>query len=146
MNTAMILPLLLGSIGILQGALNRSMSTTIGLTWMCLLGNVITLVTCFVFYAVVKTSPDTFPEFVRLKEFTFKWWYIFPGIMGFMFVAGLPLAIYKIGAVKTTVGLIAAQMITSVLWDQFIEGLTINMTKGLGIVFALLSVVMITLF
>jgi len=81
-----------------------------------------------------------------LKDLTFKWWYIFPGIMGFMFVAGLPFAIYKVGAVKTTVGLIAAQMTTSVFWDFFVEGISVNLTKGLGIFFALLSVIMITLF
>ncbi|EQC46648.1 DMT family transporter [Bacteriovorax sp. Seq25_V] len=146
MNSAIILPLILGAIGILQGAINRSMSTTIGLTWMCIIGNIITLITCVIFYFVVKNFPHIFPEFIRLKDLTFKWWYIFPGIMGFMFVAGLPFAIYKVGAVKTTVGLIAAQMTTSVLWDVFVEGITINATKGLGIVFALLSVVMITLF
>jgi transporter family-2 protein len=146
MNSALLLPVFLGAIGILQGALNRSMSSTIGLTWMCIIGNIITLLTCFIFYFVVKTYPDSFPEFIRLKDLTFKWWYVLPGIMGFLFVAGLPFAIFKVGAVKTTVGLIAAQMTTSVLWDVFVEGISLNPSKGLGILFALLSVLMITLF
>ncbi len=145
-NIAIIVPLFIGCIGILQGALNRLMTNDIGLTWMALLGNVVTLLVCIGFYFFVKANPEMFPDFVRLKEFQFKWWYVIPGIFGFLFVVGLPLGIYEIGAVKTTVGLIAAQMVTSVLWDVFIEHIPLTMTKGFGILMAIGSVILITLF
>lgn len=142
----MFLPLLLGFLGILQGALNKTMSSTIGLTWMVLVGNAITLAVCICFFLVVKTYPTYFPDFVKIKTLSFKWWYIVPGIFGFIFVAGMPLAFYKVGAVKTTVGLIAAQMVTSVLWDIFVDGINVSFNKGLGIAFAFASVIMITFF
>lgn len=145
-NIAIIVPLFIGCIGILQGALNRLMTNDIGLTWMALLGNAVTLLVCIGFYFFVKANPELFPDFVRLKEFQFKWWYIIPGIFGFLFVVGLPLGIYEVGAVKTTVGLIAAQMVTSVLWDVFIENIPLTMTKGFGILMAIGSVILITLF
>ena len=145
MNSAIILPITLGIIAILQGAANRVMSNSIGLTYTMLLGNTVTLLVCVMFYFFVKTYPHIFPDFVGLKTFEMKWWYVIPGVMGFMFVAGLPLAIYKVGAVKTTVGLIAAQMITSSLWDYFFEGISFNMQKGAGVLFAILSVLLISL-
>ena len=146
MNLNILIPLAIGTIGILQGAFNRSMSSSIGLTRAALLGGIITLIICTAFYFVVKAYPNSFPEFIRLKPMTFKWWYIIPGIFGFCIVAGLPYTIYKVGAVKTTVGLVAAQMTTSVLWDTFVEGIHLSATKGLGVLFALISVVLITLF
>ncbi|MAE59324.1 MAG: hypothetical protein CME69_10605 [Halobacteriovorax sp.] len=145
MNLAIILPVLLGAIGILQGAANRVMGNHMGLTYTMLIGNVMTLVACIILFVVVKSAPNLFPEFIQLKSFEMKWWYLIPGIMGFLFVAGLPLAFYKVGAVKTTVGLIAAQMITSSLWDYFYEGLTFNLQKGFGVIFAIISVILITL-
>ena len=145
-NIAIIVPLVVGCIGILQGALNRVMTNDIGLTWTALLGNFITLLVCIGFYFFVKYNPDMFPEFFRLKTFQFKWWYVIPVIFGLLFVIGLPLGIYEIGAVKTTVGLIAAQMVTSVFWDIFIENIPLTMPKGIGILMAIGSVILITLF
>ncbi|MFG1501443.1 DMT family transporter [Halobacteriovorax sp. XZX-3] len=145
-NLAIIVPLFIGCIGILQGAINRLMTNDIGLTWMALLGNFVTLVVCIGFFFFVKYNPEFFPEFVRLKDFQFKWWYVIPGFFGFLFVVGLPLGIYEVGAVKTTVGLIAAQMVTSVLWDVFVENISLTVPKGLGILMAIGSVILITLF
>lgn len=146
MQLAMLLPLALGAIGILQGALNRIMSNNIGMSWMLIIGNIITLLVCLAFFLIVKTQPQLFPDFVKVKELSFKWWYLIPGIFGFLFVAGLPLAIYKLGAVKVTVGMIAAQMMTSVFWDIYVEGIPFSVNKGVGIIFAIMSVVMITFF
>ena len=145
MYLSMLLPLLLGAIGIIQGGLNRSMSSQIGLSWMLIIGNLVTLLICIALFFIVKASPSLFPDFIKVKALTWKWWYFIPGVFGFIFLAGLPLAIYKIGAVKAVVGMIAAQMVTSVLWDIYVEGISLNMNKGIGILFAIASVVLITL-
>lgn len=75
----------------------------------------------------------------------FRWWFIFPALMGFLIVSGMPFAISELGAVKVTVGLIAAQMVTSVVWDLYVDNIELNLLKGIGIVFAFLSVVFITI-
>ena len=141
-----LLPVFIGCIGILQGALNSQIAATVGVAHATLLTNVGTVAICIAFYAFVKNYPQFFPEFFQVKMplSTFKWWYIFPPLFGFTIIAGMPFAITQLGAVKVTVGLIAAQMITSVVWDIMVQGIAIDMMKFIGIIFAFLSVTFIT--
>ena len=99
------------------------------------------------FYFFVKFFSNLFPDFYQMKLpiTTYKWWYILPPILGFFIIAGIPYAILKLGAVKVTVGLIAAQMVTSIVWDIMVEDVSLNMMKVVGIFFAFLSVTFITL-
>ena len=142
MNWSVLIPLFIGTVGILQGSLNSRMSGQIGLAQSILLGNVIIVFFSIAFYLWVKSSPASFPEFIQVKAslFTWKWWYIFPAIFGFCVVAGLPFAIFKLGAVKVTVFLIAAQMVASVLWDLSVEKIPMTSMKAIGMFFAGLSV------
>ena len=147
MNWSILLPLGLGAVGILQGAINRQVANNVGVTHATLISNFVTLLISIAFYYMVKLSADNYPEYFQLKLplTTYKWWYIIPPIFGFLIVTGMPLAIYKLGAVKVTVGLIAAQMVTSVMWDFFVDGIGLNMMKVAGIIFSFLSVALITL-
>jgi transporter family-2 protein len=142
-----ILPILLGAIGILQGAINRQVSLHIGVAQATLITNLVAAFFCLIFYFFVKANAHIMPPIFQVKTsfVTYKWWYIFPPLFGFLIVAGMPYAIAELGAVKVTVGLIASQMIVSVLWDIFIEDINLNMMKVLGIIFAILSVTFITL-
>lgn len=147
MNWTLLLPLMIGCFGILQGALNRQIAATIGVTQAALITNLGTVIICVGFYFFVKSFSHLFPPFFQVKaEFsTYKWWYIFPPIFGFLIISGIPFAILKLGAVKVTVGLIAAQMITSIVWDIMVEDISLNIMKIIGIVFAFLSVTFISL-
>jgi transporter family-2 protein len=147
MNWTILLPLFIGCFGILQGAVNRQIATTIGVTQATLITNIGSALLCIFFYFITKSFSSLFPEFFHIKApiTTYKWWYIFPPIFGFVIVAGIPLAIAKLGAVKVTVGLIAAQMITSIVWDIMVEDISLNLMKSIGIFFAFLSVTFITL-
>lgn len=146
MNFNILIPLMLGVIGILQGAINRQVSGHIGVAQATLIGNVTTVFICIAFYFYAKNT-DTLPPIFAVKAplTTYKWWFIFPAIFGFLIVAGMPYAISKLGAVKVTVGLIAAQMITSVVWDYAVDGVALNLLKMGGIICALLSVALITI-
>lgn len=145
-NWTILLPIILGCVGILQGAFNGQISNTIGVAQATLITNIGTVIICIAFYYWVRSYAHLFPDFFQIKApiTTYKWWYIIPPIFGFIIVAGMPLAIAKLGAVKVTVGLIAAQMITSVLWDLLVAGISLNVMKMAGIVFAFLSVAFIT--
>ncbi|MDO9181193.1 MAG: DMT family transporter [Bacteriovorax sp.] len=147
MNWTILLPLLIGCCGILQGTFNRQISTTIGVTQAALITNIGSLGICLFFYFYVKNFSNSLPDFFQIKAplTTYKWWYIFPPIFGFLIIAGIPFAIAKLGAVKVTVGLIAAQMITSIIWDFVVEDISLNIMKIIGIFFAFLSVTFITL-
>lgn len=143
----LLLPLMLGCIGILQGAMNRQIANTIGVTQATLVGNIVTVIFCLLFYYVVKAYSMVFPDLFQIKApfTTYKWWFVFPPLFGFFIIAGMPYAIAKLGAVKVTVGLISAQMLTSVVWDIMVEGIALNTMKIVGIIFAFLSVAFISL-
>jgi len=147
MNGELLIPIFLGVIGILQGTINKEVAGHIGVAQATLITNLVTVIMCTVFYFLVKHYQSSFPPIFHLKSqfTTYKWWFIFPPIFGFLIVAGMPFAFSKLGAVKVTVGLIAAQMLTSVVWDYWIEDITLNFYKILGIIFALLSMAMISL-
>ena len=142
MNWTYLIPIAVGFAGILQGGVNRNMSEDIGLAHSILIGNIIIVGYSLLLYFLVQKSPENYPSFMHVKAAitSFKWWYIFPSIFGFIIVAGIPYGIYKLGAVKVTVVIVAAQMIASVLWDIFIEKAPINLFKSLGLLFAGVSV------
>lgn len=147
MNWTITIPLLIGCFGILQGAINRQVAATIGVAQASLITNIGSVILCMLFYFIVRSFSSVFPEFFQIKApiTTYKWWYIFPPLFGFLIVTGIPFAIAKLGAVKVTVGLIAAQMITSIIWDIMVEDISLNLMKVIGIFFAFLSVTFITL-
>jgi transporter family-2 protein len=147
MNWTILLPISLGVVGILQGAINRQISTYIGVAQATLITNFVTVFLCIFLYLFAKYYGETLPSIFQLKAplLTYKWWFIIPPIFGVLIVAGMPYAIFKLGAVKVTVGLIAAQMVTSVCWDIFVEDISLNFMKIAGIIFAFISVAFITL-
>jgi len=147
MNYSLVIPLILGTIGILQGTINRQVATHIGVAQATLITNLATVIICFIFYFYAKSNTELLPEIFHVKApiTIYKWWFIFPPLFGFLIVAGMPFAFYKLGAVKVTVLLIAAQMVTSVIWDYIIDDIGLNLYKVIGIIFAVLSVTMITL-
>jgi transporter family-2 protein len=142
MSWTYLIPIAIGFASIFQGGVNRNMSNDIGLAHSILIGNIIIVAYSLTLYFWVQKSPETFPEFMRVKAsiMTFKWWYIFPSICGFIIVAGIPYGIFKLGAVKVTVIIVAAQMLASILWDTFIEKSPVNLYKSLGLFFAGISV------
>jgi transporter family-2 protein len=142
MNLTYLIPIAIGIAGILQGGVNRNMSNDIGLAQSILIGNVIIVAYSLILYFWIQKDPEAFPSFMRVKASltTFKWWYIFPSIFGFIIVAGISYGIYKLGAVKVTVVIVAAQMLTSIAWDIGVEKTPVNLFKSLGLLFAAISV------
>jgi transporter family-2 protein len=147
MNWMIFLPLAIGFCGIMQGAMNRLVSNYIGVTQATLITNIGCVLVSLVFYYIVRAYSSLFPYFYQIKAplTSYKWWFIFPPLFGFFIIAGIPFAIAKLGAVKVTVGLIAAQMITSVVWDLVVEDISLNAMKVVGILFAFLSVTFISM-
>ena len=146
MNFAIIIPFLIGTSVILQGGLNKNLSSEIGINHTVFWTNLVCISLSIFLFIFAKFGGPHVPNILQIKAplTTFKWWYVLPGLFGFAIVAGLPLAIYKLGAVKVTVGLIAAQMIVSVLWDIYVEKIPVNTPKVWGMIMAAASVGLIT--
>lgn len=134
------IPFLLGALGILQGAINRVISQETGYNIQILVTCIVALLLSFTLYFMAKLVPNSVPDFYQITSgFKFKWYYVFPGIFGFFIISTIPVAIEKFGALKVTVGIVAAQMITSVLWDLYIEKLNLTPLKIVGIILGGLS-------
>lgn len=132
------LTLFLGVVAVLQGALNRLVAKSWGLTPTILFNNLVILVAASVFYAVVRGFPRIFPESFAGKAAyaSFSWYFVLPGLFGFTLVAGIPLAIGAIGALDAFVLMVCAQMATSLVWDGIAEGIPPSWPRVAGAVLA----------
>lgn len=146
MNAAIIVPIIVGICTILQSGLNNKVSGDWGLSKAVFLTCLLTVFISGLFMLIVKATPQSFPSILHLKGGIgdFKWWWLIPAFFGVTIVIGLPYAFFKVGAVNTIITMIASQMITSVLWDIYVEKLPINTMKSLGVLFALISVGLVT--
>ena len=137
-----ILPFILGAVAVLQGALNRVVAQSWGLTPTIVLNNFVIITMGFLFYISVKFYPQFFPDNFRDKAgFTsFSWYYLLPGLCGLALVAGIPFAIGQIGAANVFIGIVCAQMITSLIWDQLKEGIALSWPRLLGAILTIVGV------
>jgi transporter family-2 protein len=75
----------------------------------------------------------------------FETWYLIPGLLGIFLVAGIPWAISQWGSSTVFVGLIASQMASSLLWDVFAEGKTLQWNQISGVLLGTLGFIFINL-
>ena len=73
------------------------------------------------------------------NQIDFKWWYIIPGCIGWFFVMFLPYSIYKGGAAKVFIILVAVQIVASIGWDALIEKMHIGPMKYVSGALAILA-------
>lgn len=89
------------------------------------------------FYLWVRLKPEMFPEAFRSRPAPFSMLYLLPAFFGITVVAGVPYAISMLGAFRVFVLVVMAQMIASLLWDLWVEGIPLEMNR---VVAALLAV------
>jgi len=64
---------------------------------------------------------------------------------GYSIILGLPYAMTELGALKVFVGFVAAQVITSLLWDGFVDGIEMTAYRVLGATLSIAGVVLVSL-
>jgi len=118
-----------GILSVLQGGLNRVMAQPFGLPLA-----VVVNASCFLIGSLIYLW---FQRHTLPSSLNWNWWYVFPGLMGFLFVLGVPFAIARLGAVPVFVTLVAAQMLGSVIWDIFMEPINVAPARLVGTALAL---------
>lgn len=150
MAFAFLTAFIIGTFGILQAGLNRIMGHSTGFSIAVFTNNLVIFLVSILFLLACHYWPQIFPSYFSPKaNLTLffreaKWWYVFPGMMGFCFVMGLPILIGKIGAFKLFVILVAAQVTASILWDHFIEKISPSPLQILGAAFVLGGAVLVS--
>lgn len=141
----LLFPIVLGAFAVLQGTLNRRVAELWGLAPTVALNTGVFLVASMLMWFAVRSSPDRFPPIFRdrLDPSSFSWWFLLPGILGFALVAGIPWAIAKLGALQVFVGIVAAQMMVSVLWDAKFEQIPLTGSRVAGALLAIGAVVLV---
>lgn len=134
MNAATFVAVAAGLAVGLQGAINRMVSQTWGLATAVLINNLVFFVLGLAFYFGIRTYPESFPIFFRPKGSGAlqALWPLLPGLLGFIIVSGIPLAISRLGALKVFVIIVALQILVGILWDFFMEGLPPTPIRATG--------------
>lgn len=143
MKWVYLIPLIIGVLGIFQGALLKNMALEIGMAHATLIGATITFLLSVGLFFLVRSNPQILPDFYVIKQplNVFRWWYLIPGLITIFILLFFPKAMYELGAVKVTILVVAGQIIFSTFWDFFMENISFTLFKLLGILFAILSLV-----
>lgn len=143
-----IFPFFLGACAVLQGSLNRNSGQILGMSKAILINALVLLFLASSIFLLGKWKPEALPALFRTDALTnnsLPWWFFLPGIFGFILVAGAPFSISKIGAVSTFVTMVAGQMVTSLLWDQFVTGRSADLYRICGALLTILGAFLTTL-
>ena len=144
MNLVILIPLCLGAGAVAQAAMNRLIAERSGLALAAIL-NTSVAVACslgLLTYCLASAQRTGLLR-VSFDAASFRAWWLLPGLFGFSIVVGLPWAVSKAGALPTFVSLVAAQMVTSALWDRVAYGVPLNASRTVGAVLAVASVLLV---
>lgn len=124
-----------GIAAVLQAGLNRLLGKDVSLASALFLNGAV-FFTCSLVYWLWRKEEAT--------SGSWAWWAFIPGILGFLFVLGVPFAISRLGATSVFVCLIAAQICGGLVWDWSVEGLPINLWKLVGAGLTLVGALVMT--
>ncbi len=131
-----IAPALLGIVVVLQAGMNRRIAQAWGLPSAVLLNAGVFAVLAAGLFLFAWTRAESMAGVfrVRIDPSAFAPWFLIPGSLGLLLVIGGPWAISRFGAVHTFTLLISAQLLASLGWDRWIEGVAISPLRVLGVV------------
>jgi bacterial/archaeal transporter family-2 protein len=129
-----LVPFLCGVAVVTQSGLNRRFVGQLGLLGAALANMAVALSVVAAAVLLWRWLPGGPPAQARFGPFTA--WNLVPGVCGVVLVVGMPLAIRHLGAATSVVALLAAQLLTSLVWDAAFEGRPVTLIRAVGITLA----------
>lgn len=147
MTIPVIFAILLGGTVVLQATLNRHIGEHWGLSFATFLNSIILLLLSGIFFLLSKLPMESWPEFVRgsSEKFTMRWWYLIPGLCGFLLVTGVPWSIRLLGGSKTFILLVSSQVLLGIALDKVLYHQDLSTTKVVGAVLTLLGTYLVVM-
>jgi transporter family-2 protein len=144
MSTALSVPVVLGVMAVVQATLNRQIAREWGLAPAAILNTMMALGLSlgFLAYCLARGTGAGLLR-VSFDAHLMRPHCLLPGCFGYALVIGLPWAVERLGALPVFVALIGAQMVTSVVWDQLVDGATLSWPRIAGAFLAVTSVVLV---
>lgn len=138
-----ILSFCIGAVTVLQGGLNRKITTDWGLAGAVFLNSFLLIFLALVFVWITYTYPHLFPESFapKFQRTSFRWWFVIPSFCGLLIICMIPALIPKVGASSVFLCMIIGQLTFSLLWDLKVENIEIESKRYLGLVFAFIGLV-----
>lgn len=144
----MLIPMVLGLTVVTQGAINRRVGADFGLSSAVFLNAFLFFVLSGILLLWAKLAPHQVPEYWRIKDLNMdqaRWWYLIPGLCGFLLVLGVPMSLQANGPSKTFILLIASQVVVSLLFEIFIFSTPISNMKLIGALLAAIGAAMVAI-
>ncbi len=148
MNVLFFLPLIIGLSVVAQGVLNRQIADHWGLSSTVFLNAIVFLVVSLLWIGFEKIFPQMLPDYLKQPHsdlYRFKWWFVVPGICGFLIVLGIPWSVQINGPSKTFIMLIASQIILSLLYEKFLMGSPLSVMKISGAFIAMFGTALVVM-
>ncbi|MBP7845206.1 MAG: DMT family transporter [Proteobacteria bacterium] len=121
-----VLSLVLGALTVLQATINGKAGGSLGMGGALII-NTSVLIMSVIAALLLKIMP------VQLSYSQFRWWYLWPGFLGFIVLLYLPISIDKIGALVSFLWCLAGQLLLGLLWDFYVSGVSMSWTRVLGV-------------
>lgn len=136
---SLLIPFLIGTCAVLQSGLNKKFAETMGLGSAILVNNIVILCVSAVAITITRLVPESaLPELFRARsDWSWQWKLLIPGSLAFVIITMAPWAISRAGATRVFIGIIAAQIVVSLLWDYWAEALPVSPSRMLGALLAL---------
>ena len=141
----LLAPFAIGFMSVLQNTLNKQVGQQYGLGTVLLINAMVILAAAGVLFLAGQSFPERVGSFIAGggAAFEWKWWYVFPGLFGFAVIFGIPVCMNQLGALTVFISFVTAQVVCSMLWDVFVDGVPVAATKLMGAVIALVGVIMV---
>ena len=142
-----VLAVFVGIATVLQAALNRRIAANWGLSPTIVLHAGVLFAFALASYFVIEKTGIVVPPSFKAKAGAYQnslWWYLIPGLAGWLIIFAMPFAISKIGALQVFVWVVAAQVLAGLFWDRWVEGIGMSTMRVLGVVVVILGAVLTT--
>lgn len=137
-----------GLAAVIQSGVSRKLAERAGLASALHVSNLIVLIGGVVILTLISaTSRSDFADLLRIKlnYRTWSWWFLLPGAMGLFVITVMPFTILRVGALTVFVAMIFGQVLGSLIWDRFAEGMPFDKWRIIGCVLTLAGATMIAL-
>ena len=129
---------------VLQAGANREIAQKFGLPGATVLNSLFVLIVALIVYFVTKEIKILEHSKLSIEIGKIKWWYPITGFLGCFIVLGIPYGISQIGAAKTILFAICAQVVAGILWDMYVESIPLSGVRVVGGLLTIFGVLLVS--
>lgn len=128
------IPLYLGIAMTIQSGLNDTIQRDSGLTLTLLLNNIVVFIIAIFLLFSAYQGIFSHGSLLNLPaKYQIKPWHFIPGLLGATIVLGFAISFDRLGASKTVIFVVLAQLVSSAIWDWGVKNINLSSYRLIGI-------------